>query len=58
MKIDINKTEAKMLLESIRELEVGLYEMEEECEGSTAYTPADLIALQKAKEKLLEVMEK
>ena len=58
MKIDINKTEANMLLESIRELELGVYEMEEESEGSSAYTPVDLVALQKAKEKLLEVMEK
>ncbi len=58
MKIDINKIEAKMLLDSIRELELGVNEMEEECEGSSAYTPADLIALQKAKEKLLEVMKK
>lgn len=58
MKIDINKIEAKMLLDSIRELEVGVYEMEDECEGSSAYTPADLVALQKAKEKLIEVMEK
>ena len=58
MKIDINKTEANMLLESIRELEVVVYEMEEECEGSSAHTPADLDALQKAKEKLIEVMEK
>ena len=58
MKIDINKTEAMMLLDSIRELELGVYEMEEESEGSSAYTPADLVALQKAKEKLLKVMEK
>tara|TARA_B100001769_G_C21970307_1_gene521929 strand:- start:146 stop:334 length:189 start_codon:yes stop_codon:yes gene_type:complete len=58
MKIDINKTEANMLLESIRELELGVYEMEEEDEGSSAYTPADLVALQKAKEKLLKVMKK
>jgi hypothetical protein len=58
MKIDINKIEAKMLLDSIRELEVGVYEMEEESEGSSTYTPADLVALQKAKEKLIEVMEK
>lgn len=58
MKIDINKTEAKMLLDSIHELELGVYEMEEECEGSSAYTPADFSALQKVKEKLLQVMQK
>ena len=58
MNIVINKTEANMLLESIRELELGVYEMEEEDEGSSAYTPADLVALQKAKEKLLKVMKK
>jgi len=58
MKIDINKKEAKMLLDSIQELELAVYEMEEECEGSSAYTPGDLVALQKAKEKLLKVMEK
>ena len=58
MKIDINKTEANMLLESIRELELGVYEMEEEDEGTSAYTPADLVALQKAKEKLLKIMKK
>jgi len=58
MKIDINKKEANMLLDSIQELELAVYEMEEECEGSSAHTPGDLVALQKAKEKLLKVMEK
>ena len=58
MKIDINKTEANMLLDSIKELELGVYEMEDDCEGSSAYKPADLVALQKAKEKLIKVMEK
>lgn len=58
MKIDINKKEAMMLIDSIRELKIVLCEMEEESEGSSPYMPADLVALQKAKEKLLEVMQK
>jgi len=58
MKIDINKTEANMLLDCIRELEVAAYEMEDECEGSSVYKPADFSALQSAKLKLIKVMEK
>ena len=38
MKIYITKTEADMLQDAIREWELGVYEMEDACEGSSAFS--------------------
>ena len=54
MKIYITKTEADMLQDAIREWELGVYEMEEACEGSSAFSKKQLNAIQNVKEKLIK----
>ena len=54
MKIYVSKTEAEMLQNAIREWELGVYEMEDEEEGSSSYSKAQLNAIQNFKEKLLK----
>ena len=54
MKIYITKTESDMLQDAIREWELGVYEQEDECEGSSAHSKAELDAMQNVKEKLIK----
>ena len=54
MKIYISKTEAEMLQDAIREWELGVYEMEDDCEGSSGFSKAQLDAIQNVKEKLIK----
>ena len=54
MKIYITKTEAHMLQDAIREWELGVYEQEEESEGSSAFSKKELDAIQNVKEKLIK----
>ena len=54
MKIYITKTEADMLQDAIREWELGVYEMEDACEGSSAFSKKQLDAIQNVKEKLIK----
>ena len=54
MKIYITKTEAHMLQNAIREWELGVYEQEEESEGSSGHLKAELDAIQNVKEKLIK----
>ena len=54
MKIYISRTEAQMLQDAIREWELGVYEMEDECEGSSSFSKAQLNAIQNVKEKLIK----
>ena len=54
MKIYISKTEAQMLQSAISEWELGVYEQEDECEGSSAFSKAELNAIQNVKEKLIK----
>ena len=49
MLIAINKEEAEMLLDSIRELEVTIAEMDGEDEGSHGFMPSQLIAFKRVK---------
>ena len=54
MKIYITKTESDMLQDAIREWELGVYEQEDESEGSSAHSKAELDAMQNVKEKLIK----
>lgn len=54
MKIYISKTEAEMLHDAIREWELGVYAQEDECEGSSGFSKAQLDAIQNVKEKLIK----
>ena len=57
MKINITKTEAHMLSNAINELELGVYEQEDEDVGSSGYGSLELRALQTSKIKIAEVLE-
>ncbi len=54
MKIYITKTESDMLQDASREWEIGVYEQEDEGEGSSAHSKAELDAMQNVKEKLIK----
>ena len=54
MKIYISKTEAEVLMDAIREWELGVYAQEDECEGSSAFSKAELDAIQNVKDKLIK----
>ena len=43
-----------MLQDAIREWELGVYEQEEESEGSSGHLKAELDAIQNVKEKLIK----
>ena len=54
----ITLVEIQMLQEAIREWEVGVYEQEDETEGSSAYSKKELNAMQNVKEKLIDLEKK
>ncbi len=54
MKIYITKTESDNLQDAIREWEIGVYEQEDEGEGSTAHAKAEMDAMQNVKDKLIK----
>ena len=58
MKIDINKKEADLLLQAIHELQHVVSEMELEEEGSSGYTPYQMVNTNTLKLKIKNAMSK
>lgn len=54
----ITLTEIKMLRNAIHEWELGVYEQEDECKGSSGFKKKELKAMQNVKEKLLDLENK
>tara|TARA_B100000683_G_scaffold16450_2_gene16328 strand:- start:17478 stop:17702 length:225 start_codon:yes stop_codon:yes gene_type:complete len=58
LQIYINKQEAEMLLKAIHELQHVVAEMELEEEGSSGYTPTDMVATNTLKLKIKNELRK
>jgi hypothetical protein len=58
LQIYINKKEAELLLKAIQELQHVVSEMELEEEGSSNYTPTDMVATNTLKMKIHEAVRK
>jgi len=58
LQININKKEAELLLQAIHELQHVISEMELEEEGSSGYTPYDMVNTNTLKIKIENEMKK
>ncbi len=55
-KVQLTKDEILMLLDSIREWELGVYEQEDESKGSSGFNKKQLRSMNSAKKVLLGIL--